>query len=138
MLKPFSELSRSFSDTLAYRFSNFFRSPNFTVAKFSFTLKKISRVSFVSRCLIFKVRCPLFKASCGPLLRFVFAPLEECLDIISPQEPFVKHFFQIFLIFFQLFYQSQYIVVVHIEQPQFLWLKPCKKNEYSVFKWKNY
>ena len=33
--------------------------PEFYCRKFLFTLKKISRVSFVSRCLIFKVRCAL-------------------------------------------------------------------------------
>ena len=40
MSKPFSELSRSLTDTLAYRFSNFFRSPNFTVANFYLRSKK--------------------------------------------------------------------------------------------------
>ena len=130
MSKPFSELSRSLTDTLAYRFSQTSFEARILLSQIFIYAQKNLKGFFVSRCLIFKVRCPLFKVFCVPLLRFVFAPLEECLDIIALQVPFVKHFFQIFLKFFQLFYQSQYLVVVHIQQPQLLRLGPLKNFEY--------
>ena len=67
MLKSFPEFSVLFS--MLAHLQNFFRSPNFTVAKYQFRSKKFQGF-FFSRCLIFKVRFALLFRALEHLITF--------------------------------------------------------------------
>ena len=93
MLKPFSELSRSLTDTLAYRFSQTSFEARILLSQNLFYAQKNLKGFFVSRCLIFKVR--LLLSRLGSL-----SSTRECLNIISCSSSFVNNFFKIFKRFF--------------------------------------